>query len=63
MNTQFVELPKVKAKAFKALCAESGVAAQVWHGEKTNRVYPACVPADFEALKIMFGETNGTPIL
>lgn len=63
-NTQFVELPKEKAEAFRQLCRESGVAAQVFYGETANRVYPKCAPADFDALKEMFASyNNGTAVL
>ncbi len=59
MPNLYVELPKAKAKVFRALCVESGVAAQVFYGRDVNRIYPKCSPADVDALKEMFAERNG----
>lgn len=60
MHNLFIPLPKDKAREFRALCVASGVAAQIFYAVNSNetRVYPACAPADFEALKELFGETK-----
>ncbi len=59
--TNFLELPTDKAMAFRALCAESGIATQNFYGTtfgggKVQRVAPKCSPEDFEVLKEMARE-------
>ena len=66
MNTQFITLPVEKAKIFRAICDESGIAVQNSYevgGQKQMRVAPKCTPADFEALKDIYAEKAGTAIL
>lgn len=63
-TAQSVTLPFERAKLFREICEASGVAFIAQHGaERQQRIFPDCVPADFEALKAMFAEKNGTPIL
>lgn len=66
MSNLFVELPPLKADAFKVICSESGFDTQVFYPQAkgaARRVYVRANAQDFGTLKALFAEQVGTEIL